>query len=48
MLRSLQPGERAPDFTLTAANRDGVVSLAEYRAKPAELLSAARALADAS
>ncbi len=25
----LQPGERAPDFTLRAANRDGEFSLAE-------------------
>ncbi len=26
----LQPGERAPDFSLPAADREGTVSLADY------------------
>jgi peroxiredoxin len=29
----IRPGEAAPDFTLPAANRDGIVSLAEYRGR---------------
>lgn len=29
----LQPGEAAPDFTLPAVNRDGDISLADYRNK---------------
>src|SRR5262245_46394300 len=29
----LQPGEAAPDFTLPAVNRDGEVSLSDYRGK---------------
>jgi len=29
----IRPGERAPDFTLAAADRDGTISLAEYRGK---------------
>lgn len=27
----LKPGDRAPDFTLPAADREGTVSLADYR-----------------
>jgi peroxiredoxin len=30
----VQPGEPAPDFTLPAANREGTVSLADYRGRP--------------
>jgi len=30
----LRPGERVPDFSLPAANRDGVVSLGELRGRP--------------
>ena len=29
----MQPGDRAPDFELPAVNREGTVSLAEYRGK---------------
>jgi len=29
----IQPGEPAPDFTLPAVNREGVVSLADYRGR---------------
>ena len=29
----LQPGDRAPDFTLPAADREGTVSLADYRGR---------------
>lgn len=38
------PGEPAPDFTLPAANRDGVVSLAEYRGNRPLLLALFRGL----
>jgi peroxiredoxin len=30
----LKPGDRAPDFTLPAADREGVVALAQYRGHP--------------
>ena len=30
----LRPGERVPEFSLPAANRDGMVSLAELRGRP--------------
>jgi peroxiredoxin len=33
MERPIQPGERAPDFSLPAVNRDGVVSAADYRGR---------------
>jgi peroxiredoxin len=33
-----QPGDRAPDFTLPAADRDGTVSLADYRGRTPVLL----------
>jgi len=32
--RPLQPGETAPDFSLPAANREGMVSLASLRGRP--------------
>lgn len=35
----VQPGEPAPDFTLPAVERDGAVSLADYRGKSALLLA---------
>jgi peroxiredoxin len=40
----LQPGERAPDFTLLAADREGSVSLADYRGRSPVLLSLLRGL----
>lgn len=33
-MRPLQPGEPAPEFTLPAANREGMVSLADLRGRP--------------
>jgi|SRR5690349_14703851 peroxiredoxin len=43
-VRSLQPGDRAPDFTLTAANREGTVSLKDFFARRAVLLGLFRGL----
>jgi peroxiredoxin len=40
----VQPGEPAPDFTLPAADREGTVSLADYRGKSALLLALFRGL----
>ena len=40
----LQPGEPAPDFTLPAVDRDGTVSLADYRGKSPLLLAMFRGL----
>ena len=40
----LHPGDRAPAFTLEAANRDGLVSLADYPPKQAVLLGLFRGL----
>jgi len=37
--RPLQPGEPAPDFTLSAVDREGAVSLADYRGRNPVLLS---------
>jgi peroxiredoxin len=37
--RVAQPGEPAPDFTLPAVNRDGTVSLADYRGRSPLLLA---------
>ena len=34
----LKPGDRAPDFTLPAADREGTVSLADYRGRTPLLL----------
>jgi peroxiredoxin len=41
---SLQPGEPAPDFTLPAADREGTVSLADYRGRSPLLLALFRGL----
>ena len=40
----IQTGDRAPDFALPAANGEGIVSLAEYRARRAVLLALFRGL----
>ena len=40
----VQTGERAPDFALPAANRDGVVSLADYRGTSPLLLTLFRGM----
>ena len=37
--RVVQPGEPAPDFTLAAVQRDGTVSLADYRGRSPVLLA---------
>jgi peroxiredoxin len=37
--RVLRPGEAAPDFTLPAVDRDGTVSLADYRGRSPLLLA---------
>jgi peroxiredoxin len=41
---SIAPGEPAPDFTLLAANREGTVSLGDYRGKSPVLLMLFRGL----
>jgi peroxiredoxin len=43
-VRVLRPGDRAPDFTLAAANREGTVSLKDFSAKRAVLLGLFRGL----
>jgi peroxiredoxin len=40
----VQPGELAPQFTLPAANREGTVSLADYRGRSPVLLVLYRGL----
>ena len=40
----LQPGDRAPDFTLPTAHREGSMSLADYRGKSPVLLALLRGL----
>ena len=40
----VQPGERAPDFALPAADREGSVSLADYRGRSPVLLTLLRGL----
>jgi peroxiredoxin len=42
--RPLQPGDRGPDFTLPAVNREGVVSLGDFRGKRPVLLGLFRGL----
>lgn len=42
--RPLEPGDRAPSFTLPAVNREGVVSLEEYRGKQPVLVGLFRGL----
>jgi peroxiredoxin len=37
--RPVQPGERAPDFTVAAVNRRGSVSLNDYRGRSPLLLA---------
>lgn len=41
---TLRPGDRAPDVTLPAADRDGVVALTDYRGKQPVLLALYRSL----
>ncbi|MBI4574335.1 MAG: redoxin domain-containing protein [candidate division NC10 bacterium] len=41
---SVQPGEPAPDFTLPAVDREGTVSLADYRGRSPLLLAMFRGL----
>jgi peroxiredoxin len=40
----LQPGDRAPAFTLPAVNREGTVSLEDYRGRAAVLVGLFRGL----
>ncbi len=40
----VQPGEPAPDFTVPAANREGSVSLADFRGRSPVLLALLRGL----
>lgn len=40
----IAPGERAPGFTLPAVNRDGVISLEDYRGRTAVLIGLFRGL----
>lgn len=42
--RLLGPGDRAPDFTLPAIDRDGTVSLADYRGRTPVLVALFRGL----
>jgi hypothetical protein len=42
--RPLQPGDRAPVFKLSAVNREGVVSLEDYRGRSFVLLGLLRGL----
>ena len=42
--RRLEPGDRGPDFTLPAVNREGVVSLGDFRGKRPVLLGLFRGL----
>jgi peroxiredoxin len=43
-LRPIEPGAKAPDFTLPAANREGDVSLAQFRGKRAVMIAFFRGL----
>jgi peroxiredoxin len=40
----LRPGDRAPDFTLPAVTREGLISLGEYRGRSPVLLALFRGL----
>ena len=42
--RPLEPGDRAPGFSLPAVNREGTVSLDEYRGKRPVLVGLFRGL----
>ena len=44
MCRPIQPGDRAPSFSLPAINREGTVSLDEYRGKQPVLMGLFRGL----
>jgi peroxiredoxin len=44
VFKPVRPGDRAPAFTLAAANRDGTVSLGDYQPKRAVLLGLFRGL----
>jgi peroxiredoxin len=44
MHRTVQPGERAPELTLPAVNRDGAVSLADFRGRRAVMIGFFRGL----
>src|SRR5688572_20957247 len=41
---AIAPGDPAPDFSLPAVNRDGTVSLADYRGRTSVLLALMRGL----
>jgi peroxiredoxin len=43
-MHPIEPGQRAPDFDLSAANRDGKVSLEQFRGKRAVLIGFFRGL----
>jgi peroxiredoxin len=40
----LQPGDRAPDFTVPAATREGLIALADYHGRSPILLALLRGL----
>lgn len=40
----MEPGERAPDFTLPLASEDGQVSLADYQGRAPVLLALLRSI----
>ena len=42
--RPKQPGDRAPDFSLPAVNRESAISLDEYRGKQPVLVGLFRGL----
>lgn len=44
MHSTVQPGERAPELTLPAVNRDGAVSLADFRGRSAVMIGFFRGL----
>jgi peroxiredoxin len=44
MHRPVQPGERAPELTLPAVNRDGAVSLSDFRGRRAVMIGFFRGL----
>jgi peroxiredoxin len=44
MLSTVQPGERSPELTLPAVNRDGAVSLADFRGRRAVMIGFFRGL----
>ena len=42
--RPLRPGDAAPDFSVPAVNRDGFISLADYRGRTPVLVGLFRGL----